>query len=92
MNFVVTRHGFGLSVTDFEVGTLMRRSYGVPMRWMLIYEDEVPGGAYYISSTKLPRTWPPWESSSSRKNPHGRTENRTRDLSISSPKLWALDL
>jgi hypothetical protein len=27
----------------------------------------------------------------SRKNPHGRTGNRTRDLMISSQKLWPLD-
>jgi hypothetical protein len=24
-------------------------------------------------------------------NPHGRTENRTRELKISSQKLWTLD-
>jgi hypothetical protein len=28
-----------------EVGTPMRRSYVVPMRWMVIYEYEVSGGA-----------------------------------------------
>jgi hypothetical protein len=28
-----------------EVGTPMRRGYVVPMRWMVIYEYEVPGGA-----------------------------------------------
>jgi hypothetical protein len=33
----------------------------------------------------------PWGSSPSRKNPHGRTGNRTRDLMISSRKLWPLD-
>jgi hypothetical protein len=69
----------------------MRRSYVVPMRWMVIYEYEVPGGDLNLSSTKLPRPWSPWESSPSRKNPHGRTWNRTRDLIISSQKLWPLD-
>jgi hypothetical protein len=44
-----------------------------------------------LSSTKLHRPWSPWESSPSRKNPHGRAENRTRDLIISSQKLWPLD-
>jgi hypothetical protein len=57
----------------------------------MIYEYEVPGGALNISSTKLPRPWSPWESSPSRKNPHGRTGNRTRDLMISSQNLCPLD-
>jgi hypothetical protein len=69
----------------------MRRSYVVPMRWVVIYEYEVPGGALNLNSSKLPRPWSPWGSSSSRKNPHGRAWNRTRDLMISSQKLWPLD-
>jgi hypothetical protein len=69
----------------------MRRSYVVPMRWMVIYEYEVPGGALNLNSTKLPRPWSPLGSSPSRKNPDGRTGNRTRDLMISSQKLWPLD-
>jgi hypothetical protein len=28
----------------------MRRSYVVPMRWMVIYEYEVPGGALNLKS------------------------------------------
>jgi hypothetical protein len=32
----------------------MRRSYVVPMRWMVIYEWEVPGGALNLSSTNYP--------------------------------------
>jgi hypothetical protein len=74
-----------------KVGTPMRRSYFVPMRWMVIYEYEVPGGALNLSSTKLPRPWSPWGSTPSRKSPHGRTGNRTRDLMISSQKLWPLE-
>jgi hypothetical protein len=62
----------------------MRRSYVVPMRWMVVYEYEVPGGALNLISTKLHGPWSPWESSPSRKYPHGRTGNRTRDLMISS--------
>jgi hypothetical protein len=53
----------------------------------MIYEYEVPGGALNLSFTKLPRPWSPWESFPSRKNPHGRTGNRTRDLMISSQRL-----
>jgi hypothetical protein len=32
----------------------MRRSYAVPMRWMVIYEYHVPGGALNLSSTNYP--------------------------------------
>jgi hypothetical protein len=69
----------------------MRRSYVVPMRWMVMYEYEVPGGALNLSSTKLPRPWSPWKSFPSRKTPHDRTGNRTRNLMISSRKLCTLD-
>jgi hypothetical protein len=65
----------------------MMRSYVVPMRWMVIYKYEIPGGALNLRSTKLPRPWSPWESSPSRKNLQGRTRNRTRDLMISSQTL-----
>jgi hypothetical protein len=74
-----------------EDGTLMRRSYVVLMRWMVIHEYQGPGGALNLNSTKLPRPWSPWGSSPSRKNPHGRAGNRTRDLMISSQKLWTPD-
>jgi hypothetical protein len=30
----------------------MKRSYVVPIRWMVIYEYEVPGGALNLSSTQ----------------------------------------
>jgi hypothetical protein len=48
----------------------MRRGYVVPVRWMVIHEYEVPGGALNLSSTKLPRPWSPWESFPPRKGPH----------------------
>jgi hypothetical protein len=32
----------------------MRRSYVVPMRWMVIYEYGVPGGALNLNSTNYP--------------------------------------
>jgi hypothetical protein len=77
LDLVVSPPGCGRCVTDFSIGTPMRRSYVVPMRWMVIYEYEVTGGALNRSSAKLPRPWSPWESSPSRKNHHGRTGNRT---------------
>jgi hypothetical protein len=40
----------------------MRRSYVVPMRWMVIYEYEVPGGGLNLSSTELPRLCGPSRS------------------------------
>jgi hypothetical protein len=70
---------------------LLRRSYVVLTRWMVIYGYEVPGGASNLNSTKLPRPWSPWGSSPSRKIPHSRTGNQTRDLIINSQKLWPLD-
>jgi hypothetical protein len=36
---------FVVSPPTSEVGTPMRRSYVVPMRWMVIYGYEVPRGA-----------------------------------------------
>jgi hypothetical protein len=41
-------------VVSPQVGTPMRRSYVVPMRWMVIYEYEVPGGTLNLSYIKLP--------------------------------------
>jgi hypothetical protein len=64
----------------------MRCSYVVLMRWLVIYEYEVPGGLN-LSSTNLPKPWSPWESSPSRKNPHGRTGNQTQELMISGQKF-----
>jgi hypothetical protein len=40
-----------------EVGMPMRRSYVVPMIWVVIYVYEVPGGALNLGSIKLPRPW-----------------------------------
>jgi hypothetical protein len=57
----------------------MRRSYVVPMRWMVIYEYEVPGGVL----TYVPLNYPDHGH-------QGRTGNRTRDLMVSSHKLWLL--
>jgi hypothetical protein len=79
----------------------MRRSYVVPMRWLVIYEYEVSGGTLNLKSTNYPdhgrqgifpyKEKSPWGSSPTRKNPLGRTGNRTRNPMISSQKLWPLD-
>jgi hypothetical protein len=37
---------------------------------------------------KLPRPWSLWGSSPARENSHGRTGKRTRELMVSSQKLW----
>jgi hypothetical protein len=56
----------------------MRRGYVVPMRWMVIYEYEVPAGVLNLSSTKLLRPWSPWEPSPSSKIPKLEPEIETR--------------
>jgi hypothetical protein len=91
MDFMVSPSGCGRNVTDFWVWDAHEAQLRCPMRWMVINEYERPGGALNLSYTKLPRPWSPWESSLSRKNPHDRAGNRTRDLIISSQKLWPLD-
>jgi hypothetical protein len=91
MDFVVSPPGCGQSVTDFWGWDAHEAQLRCP--------DDVDGGiriwstgrGLNVSSTKLPRPWSPWESSLSRKNLHGRTGNRTRDLMISSQKPWPLD-
>jgi hypothetical protein len=40
-DIVVSPPSCGRSVTTSEVGTPMRHSYVVPMRWMVMYEYEV---------------------------------------------------
>jgi len=45
----------------------MRRSYIVPMMWVVIEEEVVPGGPLNLNSTNLPRPWSLWESSPSGK-------------------------
>jgi hypothetical protein len=88
IDYAVSHPGCGRSVTDFLGWGAHKAQLRCPMRWMVIYEYEVPGGALNLSSTELPRPWSPWGSSLYRKNLHGRTGNRTRDLIISSQKLW----
>jgi hypothetical protein len=64
----------------------MRRSYIVPIRWMVIYEYGVPGGALNLNSTNYPDHGHHGDPPLLGKNPHGRAGNQTRDLMISSQK------
>jgi hypothetical protein len=91
MALAVPPPGCGRSVTEFWGLDAHEAQLRCPIRWMVLYEYDVPGGALNLNSTKLPRPWSPWESSLPKKSPYGRTGNRTRDLMISSQKLWTLD-
>jgi hypothetical protein len=71
-----------------EVGTPMRRSYVVWIRWMDIYGYEVPGGALNLNCTNYPDRGHHGDPPLSGKNPRGRAGNRTLDLMISSQKRW----
>jgi hypothetical protein len=84
MNFVVALPVVA-EVTS-EVGTPMRCSYIVPMRWMEIYEYGVPEGALNLSSTNYPDHDHHGDPPLSGKNRHGRAGNRNRGLMISSQK------
>jgi hypothetical protein len=61
------------------------------MRWMVIYEYELPGGALNLNSTNYPDHGHHGNPPLSGNNPRGRARNRTRDLMISSQKQWPLD-
>jgi hypothetical protein len=50
----------------------MRRGYVVPMRWMVIYEYGVPGGALNLNSTNYPDHCHHGDTPLSGKNSHGR--------------------
>ena len=51
-------------------------------------ESEVPVGALNLISTNYPDHGHHGRLVISRKNEHGRAENRTRDLMVSSQELW----
>jgi hypothetical protein len=69
-----------------EVGMPMRRGYVVLMRWMVIYEYGVPGGALNVNSTNYQDHGHHGDPPLSGKNSHVRAANWTRDLMISSQK------
>jgi hypothetical protein len=83
--------GCGRSVTDFWGWGAHRAQLRCPddVSDDDMYECGVPGGALNLKFYKLPRPWSLWGSSPAKKNSHGRTWNRTRDLMVSSQKLWA---
>jgi hypothetical protein len=61
------------------------------MRWMVIYEYGVPGGALNLNSANYPDHGHYGDPPLWGKNPHGRARNQTQDLMISSQKCWPLD-
>jgi hypothetical protein len=65
----------------------MRYGYVVLMRWTVIYEYEVLGGALNLNSINYPDHGHYGHPPLSGKTPHGRAGNRTRDLMISSQKF-----
>jgi hypothetical protein len=69
----------------------MRRGYVVSMRWMVIYEHGVPGGALNLNSSNYPDHGHHGDPPLTGKNPHGRAGNRTRDRIISNQKRLPLD-
>jgi hypothetical protein len=83
-------HIFSISVLLLHVSALYERHLQGAQR-ILMKLCGVPEGVLNLSSTKLPRPWSPWKPSPSRKNPHGRTGNRTRDFMISSQKQRPLE-
>ena len=54
-------------------------------------EDEIPGGALSQNLLTTQTMVTQRESFPARKNSHGKTGNRTRDLMISSQGPWPLD-
>jgi hypothetical protein len=91
MDFVDSPPDCDRSVTDFWGWDAHEAQLRCP--------DEVDGDIWIwssrrglnLSSTNYPDYGHHWNLPPSRKNPRGRTENRTRDLTISNQKLWPLD-
>jgi hypothetical protein len=83
--FVVSPPGCGRSVTDFwgwGAVTLPRCC-----EWLYIWAWNTRKGLKPKFYT-LPRPWSPWGSFPARENSYGRTGNLTRDLMLSSQKVW----
>ena len=87
VDFVVLPPGHGRSVTNWGWDAHEAQLCCPTGVWVVIEEDVVPGGALNLNSTNLPIPWSPRKSSPS----HGRAGNWTRDLMISSQRLWPLD-
>jgi hypothetical protein len=84
IDFVVPPPGCGRSVTDFWGWGTHRARLRCPddVSGDDMCERGVPGGALNLSSTSYP------DHGRCGENSHGRTGNRTRDLMVSSQKLW----
>jgi hypothetical protein len=54
MDFVVSPPGCGQVQPTVVVGTPIKHNYVVPMRWVVIFEYEVPGGALNLNYAKYP--------------------------------------
>jgi hypothetical protein len=63
MDFVVSPPGCGRSVTDFW-GWDAHEAHVVPMRWMVISEYEVPGGALNLNYMNYPDHGHPFKEKS----------------------------
>jgi hypothetical protein len=87
-DFVVPPLGCGRSVTDFWGCGSIGRSYVAPMMWVMICMSVGCQESLKPKFYRLPRPWSLWGTSSARENSGGRTENRTRDLMVSSQKFW----
>jgi hypothetical protein len=91
MDFVDSPPGCGRSLTDFWDWDAHQARLRCP--------DYVDGDIWIWSTGRgfkskfywTTQTMVTMESSPSRKNPHGRTGNRTRDLMNGSPNIWSLD-
>ena len=84
VDFVVFPPGHGRSVTDFWGWDAPEARLRCP--------DDVSGdiGVCSVRRALKPKFYPPTQTMV-RENSHGRTGNRTRDLTISSQRLWPLD-
>ena len=91
LDFVVLPPGHGSSVTDFWVWDAHEAQLRCP--------DDVSGdtGGCSASRALKPKFYQPTQTMVTagilpfRENSHGRPGNRTRDLIISSQRLWPLD-
>ena len=90
VDFVVLPPGHGSSVTDIWGWDAHEAQLRCPD-----VSGDIGGcsarGPLNLNSTNLPRPWSPRESYPFKENSHSRAGNRTRNLMISSQRLWPLD-
>ena len=91
MNFRGFSPGCGDSVADFWVWDAHEARLRCPEDVSGdMQEDEITGGALSLNLLST-QTMDTTRIFPARKNSHGRTENRTRDLMVSSQRPWPLD-